>query len=71
MDYEIVITKTALADLDEIVSYIVNNLRNPQAASSLLDDYEEALRSIASNPSVFHAFKDEKGNNILFTDAAT
>ena len=54
MGFEILVTRTAASDFEDAISYIALNLKNPSAASSLADDYEEALRRISDNPFLFH-----------------
>ncbi len=66
MEYEIVITKTAEADFNEVISYIAVSLANPSAASALADDYETALKQISGNPYLFYHFKDSEGNNTVY-----
>ena len=66
MGFEILVTRTAASDFEDAISYIALNLRNPSAASSLADDYEEALRRISDNPFLFHCFKDTEGNNTVY-----
>ena len=66
MEYEFLVTGTAASDFDDAISYITLSLNNPIAASALADDYEEALNSIASNPFLFHHFKDSEGNNTVY-----
>ena len=66
MEYEILVTGTAASDFDDAISYIALSLNNPIAARALADDYEEALNQIASNPFLFHHFKDSGGNNTVY-----
>ena len=44
MTYKLLITQDANNDIDEIVSYIVNKLKNPVAARNLLSEIESALK---------------------------
>ena len=66
MGFDIVVTKAAEADFDEVISYIVVSLGNPRAATALADDYESALKQISDNPFLFHCFKDSEGNNTVY-----
>ena len=63
MAFDVVITKTAEDDINEAISYIAVVLSNPIAATTLADDYVEAISRIADNPFLFHYFKDGEGNN--------
>ena len=46
MAFDVVITKTAEDDFNEAIAYIAVVLSNTIAATTLADDYEEALRQI-------------------------
>lgn len=41
------------ADLDEAISYLVNVLKNPCAAESLIDGIEEKINIIERNPCLY------------------
>ena len=41
MDYKIVVTPDAEADLDRIIRYLLYEIKNIQAASGVLNDFEE------------------------------
>ncbi|MBQ6481886.1 MAG: type II toxin-antitoxin system RelE/ParE family toxin [Anaerolineaceae bacterium] len=41
MEYKIVVTPDAEADLDRIIRYLLYEIKNKQAASSVLNDFEE------------------------------
>ncbi len=60
MAYKIVVSEDAHRDLDDIVSYIAEELKNPQAASRFLDDVEQAYRRIVENPRLFAFCHDER-----------
>ncbi len=55
MAYNVKVTASAEKDLDAIISYIVQELSNPQAASHLLDEITRMYRMLADNPMVFPA----------------
>lgn len=40
MEYKVVISERAEMHIDSIIDYIVNVLKNPTAASAVLDDIE-------------------------------
>ena len=44
LKYNVVISEDALTDLRRCVSYLVHVKKNPQAASNLLDDYDETKK---------------------------
>ncbi|MGI6433769.1 MAG: type II toxin-antitoxin system RelE/ParE family toxin [Syntrophomonadaceae bacterium] len=48
--FQLKITPSAAHDLDEIYSYITNNLAAPQAADNVLDDIEKAILSLCDFP---------------------
>ena len=41
LTYKVVVSDDAVSDLRRYVGYLINVKRNPQAASNLLDDYDE------------------------------
>ncbi len=53
MAYKVKITESAKAELDEIVAYFVNNLCNPKAAISLLEDFNEQKSCLYEDPYTF------------------
>ena len=55
MAYKVKVTASAEKDLDAIISYIVQELSNPQAANHLLDEITRIYHMLADNPMVFPA----------------
>lgn len=53
MGYNLVITAKAEADLDDIVSYIINDLCNIPAAINLIDEITERYSIIENTPFVY------------------
>ena len=53
MAYNVKVTASAEKDLDAIVSYIVRELSNPQAAGHLLDEINKMYHVLADNPVIF------------------
>ncbi len=51
--YNLVITEYANADLESIVSYIVNELSNEVAATSLLDGVEKCYSHLKNTPYMY------------------
>lgn len=50
MKYELYVTRSAEADIEESVDYIEFVLKNPQTADSLLDAVNEAFQSLTAFP---------------------
>lgn len=46
MDYKVVITEDAEADLDRFIQYLLFEKRNEQAAKNLLEDFENTIHSL-------------------------
>lgn len=65
MGYKLLITASALNELNEIVDYISNNLDNPFAAAGFLDKVEECYDRLKDNPKIYqccdHQNFKEKG----------
>ena len=53
MGYNLVITAKAEADLDDIVSYIINDLCNIPAAINMIDEITERYSIIENTPFVY------------------
>lgn len=43
MDYKVIITEDAEADMDGFVYYLLFEKKNDQAASNLIDDFEDTI----------------------------
>lgn len=46
MDYEVVITNDAEADLDNFIRYLLFEKQNPQAAQNVLNDYDATIKHL-------------------------
>lgn len=46
MDYKVIITEDAEADMDKFVHYLLFEKKNEQAASNLLDDFEAVIATL-------------------------
>ena len=46
-------TKTALAELDEILAFLTSDYPDPAYASNLLDGYEHKAAEISENPEMY------------------
>lgn len=60
MAYKISITVSAYNDINEILSYISDVLKNPIAAANLLDSIEKRYNEIALNPEMFSVCNDAR-----------
>lgn len=60
MDYRLIVSREAHADIDEITEYIAGKLHNPQAASGFLDDVDKSYRSVVKNPHLYALCTDER-----------
>jgi len=58
MDYKIKVTPLASEDLDEIVTYIVQELKNPTAAVSFLDEVDTCYDHLTSMPYMYEECRD-------------
>lgn len=63
MTYKLLITQDANNDIDEIISYIVNELKNPIAARNLLSEIESGFEMISFNPHAFPLCNDKRLRN--------
>ena len=60
MAYKLIITHEANIDIDEIIGYIANVLKNPIAAGRLLSDIEDNFKIISENPEAFAYCSDKR-----------
>ncbi len=58
MTYNLVITEKAIELIDSAIFYILNKLKNPQAAEHLLDSISEIYDRLESNPFQFGDCRD-------------
>ena len=59
MAYKLVITERADELIDRLTAYLVNNLKNPDAASHFLDELETVYHRLEDNPYQFAESKEE------------
>ena len=57
---KLLVSPAADRDLDSILSYLMNELCNPQAAGSLLDSVGSAYDVLAENPEAFERCRDRR-----------
>ncbi len=60
MEYKLRITNDAKCDIEDIISYIVNELKNPIAADNLLTEIESNFDTISYNPLAFPLCNDKR-----------
>lgn len=59
MAYKLVVTERADELIDRLVAYLVNRLKNPDAASHFLDELESIYSRLEENPYQFSESKEE------------
>lgn len=59
MAYNLIITERADELIDRLTAYLVNNLKNPDAASHFLGELEAIYDRLEENPYQFAESKDE------------
>ena len=57
---KLLVSPAADRDLDSILSYLINELCNPQAAGNLLDEVESAYDALVENPEAFETCRDQR-----------
>lgn len=60
MDYKLIISKDAHEDINDIMRYIVHELKNSQAATGFLDDVEASYRQVIKNPHIYSLCNDDR-----------
>lgn len=60
MDYKLKISKEAHQDLQDIVSYISNELVSPIAAANFLDELEKGYHAVIENPLMYALCNDDR-----------
>ena len=63
MIYKLVVSKEAVEDIEDIVRYIISELKNPGAASAFLDDVEKSYNIIIEKPLMYSLCHDLKLRN--------
>ena len=53
MAYKLIISDYATDDLEEIIRYITENLSNPTAAASFMDEVEKCYENLACMPAMY------------------
>lgn len=60
MAYKVIITASAESDLEDIVTYVAEDLDNLPAAAKLLDEIEERYTKLAENPFLYENCRDAR-----------
>ena len=60
MEYKIKLSKEATEDLDDIIGYIINVLKNPIAANNLLTEIEDSYSILSNAPESFAYCEDQR-----------
>ncbi len=63
MKYDVIISAEAHDDIDSVLGYIVNSLKNPAAAKNLLTKIEEVYKDLADNPFMYAYCGDSRLRN--------
>lgn len=58
MQYKLIITERGSELLDNIIKYIINKLKNPQAAGNLLAEIEHVYDNLEWNPEIYAYSED-------------
>jgi len=53
MGYKLIVSTKSRKDINKITEYIINELKNPQAADRFLDDVAEKYEHIMENPHIY------------------
>lgn len=53
MNCKLIVSELANGDLDEIIGYIVNDLKSPGVAVALLDEIEKCYENLKKNPFMY------------------
>ena len=59
MAYKLIVTERADELIDRLITYLVHNLKSPDAASHFLDELETIYDRLQENPCQFPESKDE------------
>jgi addiction module RelE/StbE family toxin len=57
MAYKLIVSKETHKDIDEIVGYIALQLKNPEAATSFLNNIEKSYKTVIDNPYIYTFLK--------------
>lgn len=58
MKYKLIVTQRAEEHLDHILNYIINYLKNPQAAVNLMNEIEQVFVNIEDRPKMYAYSED-------------
>jgi addiction module RelE/StbE family toxin len=60
MEYKVIISESAVCDIDEILAYITDKLANPKAASDFANELGKRYTALARQPQMFEASHNER-----------
>lgn len=60
MTYNVNVTDFALAQLDNILDYIADRLMNPDAATRVMEDFDEAIENLEKAAGSFKMCEEEE-----------
>ena len=60
MGYKLKVSKNAHKDLEDIVSYISNELSSPLAVANFLDELEKGYHAVVDNPFMYALCNDDR-----------
>jgi len=69
MAYKVEVTPLAMDDLNEIVSYIAKDLRNPSAASAFLDEVDSCCEGLTAMPFLYEECRDPRLKGLKYRRA--
>lgn len=58
--YKLIITSTLHEELDSIILYISDNLKNPTAATRFLDEVSKCYGHLKTNPQIYGFCSDDR-----------
>jgi Plasmid stabilization system protein len=58
MNYDLIVSKYAHEDIDDIAEYILHELKNPQATVKFLNDIETSYSRVSENPKMYSLCND-------------
>ncbi len=60
MMYKLIITSTMHEELESIILYISDNLKNPSAATNFLNEVAKCYKHLKSNPKIYGFCHDDR-----------
>ena len=60
MNYDVIVSESAIKDLDEILKYMIEVLCNRKAAIDFIDEVERKYFEISKHPYMYELSRDER-----------